>query len=118
MMATAFLGYEHSPKWYNLNLLFSNISLLLDYIYSYYLIIIILFLIKVSIVLLHLIDFKLLFRSLLILITFLFVYFLLIYDTIILPNIILYINDINTSIGTNVRLEGNVHINDIETSKS
>ena len=60
MMATAFLGYLHSPKWYNLdlNLLFSNTLFFIYYISGYYTIAILSFAIQVSFILLYLFDFN------------------------------------------------------------
>ena len=60
MMATAFLGYLHSPKWYNLdlNLLFSNIFLFIHYFSGYYTIAILSFALQLSLILLYLIDLR------------------------------------------------------------
>jgi hypothetical protein len=39
-------------------------------------------------------------------------------DSTLLPNTILGIDEVNTNIGTNVKLEGQVHVNDREAGKS
>ena len=91
MMATAFLGYLHSPKWYNLDLdlLVSNILLFINYMYSYCIIAIFSFLLQLSLILLFLIDFKFLSRLLLLFTIFLFIYFLLMCDSMFLYTITL-----------------------------
>ena len=91
MMATAFLGYLYSPKWYNLDLdlLVSNILLFINYMYSYCIIAIFSFLLQLSLILLFLIDFKFLSRLLLLFTIFLLIYFLLMCDSMFLYTITL-----------------------------
>jgi hypothetical protein len=95
----------------NLSLFSSNILLLIT----------ISFVLQLSLVLLYLIDFKSSFSRLVIILLFsimLFIYFLLVCDNTLLYSTILSIDDVNTNIGTNVKLEGHVHMNDEQSGKS
>ena len=121
MMATAFLGYLHSPKWYDLdlNLLFSNILYFIHNIYGYYIIVILSSVLQISLILLYLIGFILSYFCLILLflIGILFIYFLFICNSIMLSDIV-YNVEYNNQIGTNVNFEEHVHMNDKKSDKS
>ena len=100
-------------------LFLENILPFVNYAYSYYTLAIVLFILQIILILLYLIDFRLLSSHLILFffIGMLFIYFLFVYDNMILDNIVCNVGD-NNQIGTNVNLEGHVHVNDKEAGKS
>jgi hypothetical protein len=98
-----------------------NIFSFVNYNYSYYILTIVLFLVEINLVLLYLLDFKSSFSRLilaLLVISLLFIYFLFVYDSVVLSNLICSVDEINNNLGTNVKLEGHVHMNDEKSGKS
>jgi hypothetical protein len=93
--------------------------LFIHYISGYYTIAILFFAIQFSLVLLYLVDFRLssFYLILLFFIGVLFIYFLFVCDNIILSNIVCNVGD-NNQIGTSVNMEGHVHMNDAQASRS
>lgn len=128
MMATAFLGYVYSPKWYelNLNLLFSY-----NIVDNYYFFNILSSVAIISFILYYLDNFNLsdvkIIRYIQILsfisiILFILLICFLSYENMTSSNVILSVGDMNNEIGTkinnNVNLQGHVHVNDKEAGKS
>jgi group I intron endonuclease len=128
MMATGFLGYLHSPKWYELDLNFPNILLFFYNIYNnYYLFSIFSLIITISFILCYLDNFNLsdnyLIKIIQIIsfIIILFVCIISLYNNITYSDIICNVGDINNEIGTKINNEigkVNINVNDEKAGRS
>lgn len=96
----------------------SNYSLLIaNYNYNYCILAIVLYFLQIGLIVLYLSDFRLSFSRLILILLFFVVVLLICFLFILSPDVVFNIGD-NNNIGTNVKLEGQVHVHDGEAGKS